>query len=355
MTTLKTAQMKLSIFLLIICSLSLLACQQEKIIIGTNVSETVYLDNNGASMRMLIEGNTNSKTFLLFVHGGPGTSAFFYNTDYISQHLENKYALVYWDHRNSGASQGNTNQKHLNLAQMTEDLKKVIQVIKYRYGNNSSIFIAGHSFGGLLVSSFMTTKNYQQMVNGWIVTGGSHNYPLNNILTRDRLIEIGEEEYQQKRNLNKWKEIIDYCKTLPDRMTLEQANRLNTYATDAEGLMHGITTFGAMQFIKKYGIKDKWPITSIFLNHNYSQGADFNHDLANTEFSSLLPKVTQPTLLIFGQYDFICPPALGEDIYKQVNTINKKIVISNVSGHSVMFQDEALFCKEVSTFIDSYK
>ncbi|HAS42216.1 MAG TPA: hypothetical protein DCS93_17195 [Microscillaceae bacterium] len=351
----KTVQMKQSTLLLIICTLCLLSCQQEKITIGTNVSETVYLDNNGASMRMLIEGNTSSRTFLLFIHGGPGTSAFFYNTDYLSQHLENRYALVYWDHRNSGASQGNTNQKYLNLPQMTEDLKKVIQVIRHRYGNHSRVFIVGHSFGGLLASSFMTTKDYQKMVNGWIVAGGSHNYPLNNILTRDMLQEIGEKEYQKKRHTSKWKEIIDYCQHLPDHMTLEQANQLNTYATDAENLIDGITNFDVMTFIKKYGIKDKWPITSIFLNHSYSQGASFNHDLAKTEFSSQLPKITTPTLLIFGKYDFICPPGLGQDIYHLVNTMSKKLVISEVSGHSVMFQDESLFCEEVSAFIDTYQ
>ena len=85
----------------------LTSCQKEKITIGTNVSETFYLDNNGASMRLLVEGNTASKTFLIFVHGGPGSSSYFYNTDYISQNIENKYAVVYWDQRNAGGSQGN--------------------------------------------------------------------------------------------------------------------------------------------------------------------------------------------------------------------------------------------------------
>ncbi|OJJ14347.1 hypothetical protein BKI52_43495 [marine bacterium AO1-C] len=138
-------------------------------------------------------------------------------------------------------------------------------------------------------------------------------------------------------------------------MTLEQANQLNTYAADAEGLIEGITPFDAVKFIKKYGIKNKWPITSIFFNHHYSQGASFNHELAKTEFSSQLSKVTKPTLLIFGKYDFICPPTLGEDIYNQVNTVHKKLVISNISGHSVMFQDESMFCEEVSAFIETYQ
>lgn len=343
--------MKYSTLILTIFSLSFLSCQQEKINIGTNVSETVYLDNAGASMRMLIEGNTASKTFLLFVHGGPGTSAFFYNTDYISKHIESKYAVVYWDQRNSGASQGNANGKHLSLAQMTEDLKKVIQVIKHRYGNKASIFILGHSFGGLLTSSLMTTSNYQDLVNGWIVTGGSHDYPLNNIATRDMLVTIGQQEQPKGRHTNKWAEILGYCQSLPDHMSQKQADQLNAYAAEAEGLIEGITPFNSLKFLKKHALKDQWPITSIFLNHKYSQKASFNATLAKTGFSSQMNKVAKPTLLFFGRYDFICPPALGQDIYDKINTQDKKLVISEISGHSPMFQDEALFCAEVNHFI----
>src|SRR5690554_1828223 len=98
---------------IIILSAVLCSCQKEQIEIGTDVSETFYVENQGASMRVLVEGNTASKTILLFVHGGPGSSAYFYNTDYISNHIEDKYAVAYWDQRNAGASQGNNNANRL--------------------------------------------------------------------------------------------------------------------------------------------------------------------------------------------------------------------------------------------------
>ena len=68
----------------------LVSCQKEKITIGTGVSETFYLDNKGESMRILVEGNTLGKTFLIIVHGGPGVGSFIYNTDYISKNIEDK-------------------------------------------------------------------------------------------------------------------------------------------------------------------------------------------------------------------------------------------------------------------------
>jgi len=316
----------------------LTSCQKEKITIGTNVSETFYLDNNGASMRLLVEGNISSHTFLVFVHGGPGTGSFIYKTTYISQNIENKYAVVYWDQRNAGASQGNSNGDHLNLPQMTDDLKKVIQLIKHRYGQDSGIFILGHSFGGLLTASFMTKDDNQSMVKGWIFADGSHNYPLNDSLTRQMLLAFGQQQVIQNRNADSWKVIIQYCNTHTSNFTFEESNQLFAYATNAE------------TYFKKVE-----KITSILFNLNYSSNAGFNRDLAKTEFSSKLGVVTTPTLLLYGKYDFICPGGLEEDVFNRINTQDKKIVISPISGHNIMLQDESFFCKEVNAFIESHQ
>ena len=334
---------------------ALASCQKEEISIGTNVSDTFYLDNNGASMRLLVEGNTSSKTFLIFVHGGPGTSSFLYNTDYISQNIENKYAVVYWDQRNAGASQGNSNGDQLNLPQMTEDLKKAIQLIKYRYGEDSGIFILGHSFGGLLTASFMTAGDNQSLVKGWIFADGSHNYPLNDTLTRQKLLTVGQQQIDLKRNVSSWKTIVEYCNKHTGNFTFEESVQLESYATDAETYFHKVKKVNLATLIDVNPIKYDWPITSILLNLKYSSGSSFNRDLAKTEFSSVLGRVTTPTLLLCGKYDFICPQGLDEDVFNRINTKDKKIAISLISGHDIMWQDESFFCNEVNAFIGQHK
>lgn len=346
--------MNLRLIITILILLFLGSCQKETITISHKASETIYLDNANASMRILIEGNTASNTFLIMVHGGPGTSSYLYNTDYISKHLEDQYAVVYWDHRNAGGSQGSTNSSSLKLTQMTEDLKQVIQVIQHRY-KESSIFLLGHSFGGLLSSSFITKDNYQSMIKGWIVTGGSHNYPLNNQLTKDMLLSFGHQAITAGEHVDKWTEIVDYCHQLPSEMSHEQADQLNSYADDAEGLFEQLEPLNLLGRITQYGIKDQWPIFSMIFNSNYSSKAPFNADLATLEFSSKLHKVHTPTLLLYGKYDFICPPTLGQDIYDNISSQHKKIVISNNSGHAPMFQDKAWFCQEVNSFIAQYR
>jgi len=333
----------------------LVSCQKEKITFGTNVAETFYLDNNGASMRLLVEGNTASKTFLVFVHGGPGTGSFFYNTDYIKQNIENKVAAVYWDQRNAGASQGNSNGDHLNLPQMTEDLKKVIQLIKHRYGEDSGIFILGHSFGGLLTASFMTKDDNQSLVKGWIFADGSHNYPLNDTLTRQMLLSIGNKQIAQNKNRDSWTTIVNYCNVHTGNFTFEESLQLGTYAADAETYFSKVKKINLINLIKDDPLKYNMPITSVLSNLSYSTSSGFNRDLAKTEFSSVLARVTTPTLILSGKYDFICPTGLAEDVFKRISTTDKKLAISPISGHDIVWQDESFFCREVNAFIDQHK
>ena len=344
------------IFLIILLIYNILcSCQKEKISIGANISDTFFLVNNGATMRIIVEGNTGSQTFLIFVHGGPGTGSTFYNTNYISKNIENKYAVVYWDQRNSGASQGSTNGKNLNLPQMTEDLKKVIQLLKGRYGQNSGIFVLGHSFGGLLVSSFMTTANYQSMVKGWICVDGSHNYPLNDTLTRQMLLTVGQEQIALNKNPENWTPIISYGNTHPGNFTLEESYKLSADAADAETYIAEVNKFDYVTYLLDHLFSKDLTLTAQLFNHLYSSNAAFNTELAKTEFSTSLYKVVRPTLILYGKYDFICPPTLGEDLFNRINTSEKRMVISPVSGHNLMFQDETLFCDEVNNFIEHYK
>src|SRR5664279_5370155 len=332
-----------------------IGCQKESILNSTNASEVFYVENSGASMRVDVHGNTASGIFILIIHGGPGVSSYFYDTKYISTHLGDKYAMVYWDQRNAGASQGTSNGKDLHLGVMVEDLKKVIEVLKYRYGQDISLFLVGHSFGGLIAADFVTTPGYQQLIKGLINVDGSHNYPLNDTLTREMLLSYGNREVTLRRNVNKWVPIINYCLTHQGNFSEDESMQLEKYAGDAENLIDSVKKVNLVSFVLKYSITDVYPLTAILSNLLYSEDSNFNKELSVTQFSSLLNTVTIPVLVLWGKYDFICPLPLGEDFYNRIHSSAKRFVISPVSGHNMILQDKKLFCDEVSTFVSKYR
>jgi len=330
-------------------------CQKEKITFSENVSEAFYVDNAGASMRVLIEGNTTSNTFIIIIHGGPGASSYFYDTKYISRNIGDKYAVVYWDQRNAGASQGTSNGANLHLDQMVEDLKKVIEVLKFRYGQQISLFLVGHSFGGLLAIDFVTSSDYQNMVKGLINVDGSHDYPLNDTLTRQMLLTVGQYEVSKNRHVDKWQPIINYCIAHQGNFSFEESQQLESYATEAENYIDSIKHVNIVSQVLKYAISDKYPITAMLSNLLYSEDSNFNKELAKTQFSSSLYKITIPVLVLWGKYDFTCPPALGEDFYGHIYSSDKKMIISPSSGHNIILQDKKLFCNEVNAFVLGHK
>jgi len=326
-------------------------CQKEKITVSSNASDAFYVDNAGASMRVLVQGNTASSTFILVIHGGPGLSSYFYDTKYISNNLGDKFAMVYWDQRNAGASQGTSNGGELHLDQMVEDLKKVIEVLKYRYGQNMSLFLLGHSFGSLIAADFITTADYQNMIKGFINVDGSHNYPLNDTLTREALLKEGNYQVSQNKNVEKWLPIISYCNSHTGNFSIEESQQLGSYASEAENYVDSINHINIVNQVLKYSITNKYPVTAILSNLLYSEDSNFNKELAIKQFSSSLNIVTIPVLLLFGKYDFTCPPDLGKNFYNHISSIDKRFVLSPQSGHNMILEDKKFFCNEVASFV----
>jgi len=330
-------------------------CQKEKISFSDNASDVFYVENEGAAMRVLVQGNTSSKTFILIIHGGPGAGAFFYDTKFITQNIGDKYALVYWDQRNAGASQGANNGENLHLNVMVNDLKKVITVLKFRYGEDMSLFLLGHSFGGMIAADFVTSSDNQYMIKGLINVDGSHNYPLNDTLTREKLLSVGQYEVSQNRNIDKWTPILNYCEAHKGNFSFEESQQLEIYSTDAENYIDSIKHINIVSQVLRYMISDKYPLTAMLTNLIYSEDSNFNKELAVTQFSTSLSKVTIPVLLLWGKYDFTCPVALGEDFFNRISSTDKSMVISSKSGHYMILQDKDFFCNEINAFVQTHR
>jgi pimeloyl-ACP methyl ester carboxylesterase len=196
---------------IVIFSFTFFSCQKEKISTGTAISDHFFLQSEGVNIPIHVRGNINSKKILLLVHGGPGDNAITYRTEYVVNNVEKEFAVVYYDQRYAGASQGNGGSKDITV--FKAELKKVVELLKSRYGNNNSLYLFGHSWGGYLAPYYLTDGNNQDLFKGWIQVDGAHNYYLNDSLTREMLLEYGQKELLAGRNIDKWQPVVDLCKS----------------------------------------------------------------------------------------------------------------------------------------------
>lgn len=335
----------------------LTACQKEEISLSTNADEVFYLENNKAAMPIRVHGNTASKTFIMMIHGGPGGDAVIYRSEYVKSHVEPKYAMVYWDQRNGGASQGSLNGSFDELQYFVEDFEKVITLLKYRYGDDISIFVNGHSWGGFLTPAFLQKGDNQHLVKGWIQSAGAHNIPLLNKYAVEMLLDKANIEIAADRHVAKWTEIRDYCQRLNLPLTLNEAVKINQYTFQAQEMTPEIPQ-AAIGFGEAFDIylENDFPIQQLIITTNPVTASLANWLFGGQQISDGMAHITIPTLLLFGKWDFTCPPKLADDIEERVQSAYIKKVIFENSGHNVMSgADREAYWEEVMEFVEAFR
>lgn len=327
----------------------LASCSKE----NTDTYKRFYFrTSDGADLAVQVDGNRNSNTFILLLHGGPGGSGFEYNTGEYTERMESKYAMVYLDQRGQGASQGNYSE--VTLQRFSDDIYELTMFLKEKYGQDISIFVMGHSWGGTTGTHAMLNTDIQNEIKGWIEANGAHDIPLLNKEAIKMFIEIGNAEIAAGNNVSDWQEIVDFAEAVDtNNITEEQGGQINSYGFTAEGLIEAITQG---EYTGSSHSLATSPILSLsaYLSGSFTSNAI----LEETEAAAMtneLHKINIPTLLLWGKYDFVVPPALGESAYANLGTTDKELVIFDFSGHSPMDNEASKFADEVEEFVELYK
>lgn len=347
--------MKNIVFSLFIIGI-LASCHKENITISTSAHDVFYLENKGASMPIRVHGKTESKVFMMIVHGGPGGNAPVYRTDYVVENVESQFAIVYWDQRNGGYSQGTTNAEYDSIDDFIEDFEKVVVLLKKRYGSDISIFVNGHSWGGFLTPAFLQKGTNQTLVKGWIQSAGAHNIPLLNEYSRQMQLDKADIEIAANRNVAEWTKIKNYANSLTLPLTKPQSLELNQNASKAENLTEERPKPNP-QYTKSQ-IKDNLPLDFEIMQSLYNPVPKslINTVFAGRQVSEKMNVINLPTLLLFGKHDYICPAKLADDIESRIKSVYKKKVILRKSGHGLMAgADEKEYWDEVKQFINQFK
>jgi pimeloyl-ACP methyl ester carboxylesterase len=344
--------MKQHILFIIIMAMLASSCKKEAVKLSANTNDVFWLSNAGADMPVWVKGNTASHIMILFLHGGPGSGSYQF-VGFQTDQLWKNYSFAYWDQRNAGAAAGNSNYDNLNLNQMIDDLKKLVELIKYRYGNDMEIFLMGHSFGGLLGCGYLVKDNNQDNIKGWIEVDGAHDYPEADRLERHMLIDTGTSEIQKGNNISKWQTIVDYCKKHPVRNSLSIGMQTDSYASVAEDYVDINHTQTA---VKLFSASSPASLGANLFRVDYTgAGQKFQKKLLSATYTNQLNKITIPSLLIWGQYDFTVPVGCGYDALNKLSSSYKKLMLMPHSGHVPMNGDPDLFAQTVSQFIEAVR
>lgn len=345
--------MKNIIFLFALFTL-LSACQKEQLEISHTQEERFFLEIDHAILPVIVKGNITSKAFCIFLHGGPGDSGIkdFYATNSFNK-VEEEIALVYFDQRCAGLSQGNCNAKDLEIQDFVQDIDQLILLLQHRYGEDISLFLLGHSWGATLALDYLVNGEHRTDIKGCIQSNGSHSIPM---LSREqqRMMNVyAEEQIALGNSPAEWEKLNDGIKDLDatifeDRIAIVE----QTYKTLAPLMEDGI--------INKINTQVDNPLyylsNSFLTSHSVqvNNNRPFYEKLLAYDLTEQLEKIKTPMGLYWGRHDLVHPPIMAKTIFEKLGSPEKELYFFEKSHHAPMVHENELYQEKVKAFIELY-
>jgi len=323
-------------------------------------------------MPVWVEGNVESGVFIIFNHGGPGSSGTLesiieaYPANGQFEHespfeiLESKYAIVYWDQRHSGLSKGSADPNDSQPEDFGEDLSLVIDELAKRY-DVQKIFLIGQSWGHFVASCYMTYLDDWQVnqnnIDGYIIYKGNHEQEMAYQIARERIQKSTQEKISNNSDVEYWQDVMSFYQPRTTLINMSDYGKHYEYLDDIMG--------GSIQFSDRVWSSVKSSIFSPFNGLKYysnyratSQAEEFYSWVAfDPAMREVIHRIAIPTLLVYGKKDLVAPVEVGEFIIAEINTDeeSKRLLVLEHSRHGAEGEDRELFQKAMIEFIEQYR
>jgi len=332
--------------LVILSALVLFSCDNDKFVDG----DFFYLVNKQAKMPIVVRGNKSSNVFILFIHGGPGGTSIQKIGLPAFSDLERDYAMVYWDQRASGSSQGNSSDDLLTLGQFVEDLDKVVALLKSRY-NDPEIFLMGHSWGGCLGTAYLADPSRQSKIKGWIEVDGAHNNPDGDEESLRWITTYAENQISSGSDVDFWKYALDWYEENPN-FTSDQMEHYS-FLEKAHGYIYDPTltrdpkTFPEYSF--SYLFDSPADVLAALTNYRHVIAKFIISDI---DLTGQMKNITLPSLIVWGKQDGVIPYPLAQSALDALGSTDKSILTLDNSGHFGYYEQPDVFTNGVRKFIE---
>lgn len=302
-------------------------------------------------MPAYLHGNADSKTFLVVLHGAGSFGLAFRDGMFISD-LEENYVVVYFDQRGQSMAQGHYNTPEDLIDLMASDVEALLKLLKHTYGEDISLFLMGHSWGGLLSGATLLRPGVQASLKGWINVSGLMDLPGASLARKDIIQTIAEEQIALDISVEAWQQIRDEAIGLNPES--DDTEILKLAARSMSQLIADETVRRTVSSEKLYrALIDNNPVNwqvSWFFNQPVAYAKEVDYSLLGS-----LSQISLPSLFMYGKYDVSVPVTAGELAYLNLGSQERKFVRFDASIHHPHDTEPIKFSEELRLFINSYR
>jgi len=313
-------------------------------------------------MPVLLTGNKESAFVVLFIHGGPGQCMIAETGIYTlgaSANLSDHFLLAMWDQRYAGYSinPDPIDWSTVNVDQYAEDCDRVTIDLKTRFPGKK-IIVVGHSWGGAVLTKFITNPAYQAHYDGWVVTDGMVNgYDLANAwlsYARSRcndLIAAGNTPFTDTLNyLNS----VTFDPSVHDKPTwFRVQNIAYSLAVPGEKPID-------QDDLNRWAVLEKsiFPDTADQNRKNENSASQANLELYFNQIYFINSKpsyvnISKPGLVVWGENDFIVPLDVALPFTARLDSLGVAFHFNIYRNcwHSPMISNREQYLNDIRSFI----
>jgi proline iminopeptidase len=251
--------------------------------------------------------------------GGPGFSALYLgDLGGLDEHLE----LVLLDPRGTGGSDRPADSRAYSIDDYADDVEELRGDLGLE-----RIALLGHSHGGVVALAY----------------AAAHPARVRRLIAADSLVRMHPEEQEELKSRHRdepWYE---------DAQRAFEQEDAGEYSSDAE-LEAIVRRFWPMYFAD-YDERAATYVDEFIMGERPNPHALklFNEGIPEWDMRGELASIEAPTLVITGEYDFICGPACAEDIADGIGGAQKVVVED--CGHFTFVEKPDEFCAAIEEFL----
>jgi len=318
--------------------------------------EYFSIRNDNTILPVEVSGNISSNIFIIYL-----ANYEFDNWELrrlekqIFNELSNLYALVEFNY-NRCAGLGETCEKAgYQLSDIVSDIDFLTNVMKNRYGEETSLFLFGRGFAASVALHYADEGQQKNRINGVIANLPFLNFVETAIASKDRFVEIIEQKLE------------------PDKATIQTDTLNKIIINDFE-----TAEFYYNFFLRNYFIEglDEFHESNLFpdcensLNETvgllYTNRDEFYHryiyyelerfrlNFIELNISENVSRINLPVSLVWQKDALIVPVSIGEEIFNLLETPDKKLQV--FEDPCIPYFDEGgAYTQEIVEFIEKYK
>jgi proline iminopeptidase len=254
----------------------------------------------------------------LFVHGGPGSTSYYFEAMLSAPLVERNMRMIYFDQRGCGRSDSARNNNY-SLARMEKDMEELRAALGYK-----KWAVMGHSFGGILITSY--AYNQPKSVSALFMI----NCTLNMQASMESHLQFGLTELDikdQQKFRDTTKPVNERVWMVHDKLTEKNLWYKLMYRNAYEKQYNDSITFAYGKPNRDYASK-VWSVPDYW-----------------KDFTPLSAKVNCPVFIMTGERDF----AIGTKHYQSFR-FPKSTVVHYIGGHAPFQEEPQWFAEKIIDF-----